>query len=124
MDHASPPFQSVHRKIFLITRNHLKRSFMSQLFSTVKVGPYTLQHRIVMAPLSRLRSDEGGMPTSLTAEYYGQRASRGGLIVSEGVFMADGANGYLGVPGINVDAQIAGWKKITDAVHAKGGHIF
>jgi N-ethylmaleimide reductase len=97
---------------------------MSQLFSPVKVGPYIMQHRIAMAPLSRLRSNEDGTPTLLAAEYYGQRASQGGLIVSEGVFMAEGANGYLGVPGINADAQIAGWKKITDAVHAKGGHIF
>src|SRR5476649_1245145 len=97
---------------------------MCQLFSPVKVGPYTLQHRIAMAPLSRLRSAAGGMPTALAAEYYGQRASEGGLIVSEGVYMAEGGNGYLGVPGIDADAQIAGWKRITDAVHARGGRIF
>lgn len=77
-----------------------------------------------MAPLSRLRSGADGMPTALAAEYYGQRASEGGLIVSEGSYMAEGSNGYLGVPGINADQQIAGWKSITDAVHAKGGHIF
>ena len=77
-----------------------------------------------MAPLSRLRSGAGGMPTALAAEYYGQRASEGGLIVSEGSYMAEGSNGYLGVPGINAEQQIAGWKRITDAVHAKGGHIF
>ncbi len=97
---------------------------MSQLFSPINIGPFTLKHRIAMAPLSRLRSDAGGMPTALAAEYYGQRASEGGLIVSEGVFMAEGGNGYLGVPGISADEQIAGWKKITEAVHAKGGRIF
>ena len=97
---------------------------MSQLFSPIQVGPFTLQHRIAMAPLSRLRSDAGGMPSTLAAQYYGQRASQGGLIVSEGTFMADSANGYLGVPGISADDQIGGWKHITDAVHAKGGHIY
>ncbi|MFZ6647358.1 alkene reductase [Undibacterium sp. TJN25] len=97
---------------------------MSQLFQSVKVGPYTFRHRIAMAPLSRLRSNADGTPTELAAEYYGQRASEGGLIVSEGTFMAEGGNGYLGVPGINADRQINRWKKITDAVHAKGGYIF
>lgn len=97
---------------------------MSPLFSSIDVGPYTFQHRIAMAPLSRLRSGADGMPTALAAEYYGQRASEGGLIVSEGTIMAEGGNGYLGAPGISADQQIAGWKKITDAVHAKGGRIF
>lgn len=97
---------------------------MSQLFSPINIGPYTLQHRIAMAPLSRLRSDVGGMPTKLAIEYYRQRASEGGLIVTEGVYMAAGGNGYHGVPGIDDDAQIAGWKAITEAVHAKGGRIF
>jgi N-ethylmaleimide reductase len=97
---------------------------MSQLFSPVKVGPYTLQHRITMAPVSRLRSDRGGLPTKLAAEYYAQRASDGGLIVTEGTYMAAGGNGYTGVPGIDDDQQIAGWRAITDAVHAKGGRIF
>lgn len=97
---------------------------MSQLFSPITVGSHTMQHRIVMAPLSRLRSGEDGTPTTLAAEYYGQRASAGGLIVSEGTIMAEGGNGYLGVPGISHDKQIDGWKKITDAVHAKGGLMF
>ncbi|WP_295999276.1 alkene reductase [Rugamonas sp.] len=97
---------------------------MSALFTPIKVGPFTMQHRIVMAPLSRLRSDVGGMPTDLAVEYYSQRASEGGLLVTEGVYMAEGGNGYLGVPGISDDGQIAGWKKITAAVHAKGGLIF
>ena len=104
--------------------SQLMPQLASALFSPIKVGPYTLQHRIAMAPLSRLRSGANGMPSALAVQYYGQRASAGGLIVSEGSFMAEGGNGYLGVPGINADEQIAGWKKITDAVHAKDGHIF
>ena len=97
---------------------------MSQLFSPINVGPYTLQHRIAMAPLSRLRSGAGGMPTELAIEYYRQRASEGGLIVTEGTYMAAGANGYAGAPGIDDDGQIAAWRAITEAVHTKGGRIF
>jgi N-ethylmaleimide reductase len=97
---------------------------MSQLFSPISVGPFTLQHRVALAPLSRLRSNLDGTPIALAAEYYGQRASEGGLLVTEGTIMADGGNGYLGVPGINADSQIAGWKVVTDAVHAKGGRIY
>lgn len=77
-----------------------------------------------MAPLTRMRASQGAMPNELMEEYYGQRASKGGLIVSEATFVSAGGNGYLGAPGIYHDAQIAGWKRITDAVHAKGGHIF
>jgi len=97
---------------------------MSQLFTPAKVGAYTLKHRVAMAPLTRMRSDAGDLPNALMAEYYGQRASEGGLIVSEASFIAQGGNGYLGAPGIYADVQIPAWKKITDAVHAKGGRIF
>jgi N-ethylmaleimide reductase len=97
---------------------------MSKLFSPAKVVPYTLAHRVAMAPLTRMRSGAGDMPTDLMATYYGQRASEGGLIVSEAAFIAPGGNGYLGAPGIYDDAHIPAWRKITDAVHAKGGHIF
>jgi N-ethylmaleimide reductase len=77
-----------------------------------------------MAPLTRLRASAGAIPNALMAEYYSQRASDGGLLVSEATFVSPGGNGYLGAPGIHGDAQIAGWKTITDAVHAKGGRIF
>jgi len=97
---------------------------MSQLFTPAKVGPYSLKHRVAMAPLTRMRADAGDQPSALMAEYYGQRASEGGLIVSEASFVAKGGNGYLGAPGIYADSQIPAWKKITDAVHAKGGRIF
>ncbi len=97
---------------------------MSQLFTKIEVGSIEMKHRIVMAPLSRLRSTDDGVPTALAVEYYRQRASDGGLLISEGTIMADGGNGYLGAPGINEDKQISGWKKITDAVHRKRGFIY
>ncbi len=97
---------------------------MSILFTSTLIGSTKLQHRVVMAPLTRLRASEGATPNALMTEYYGQRASDGGLLVSEATFVGAGGNGYLGAPGIHDDAQIAGWKCITDAVHAKGGRIF
>jgi len=99
---------------------------MSQdsLFAPFKLGPYDLKHRVVMAPLTRLRADDGDVPNDLMADYYGQRASDGGLIISEATPVVITGRGYLGAPGIYDDAQIAGWKKVTDAIHAKGGRIF
>ncbi len=83
-----------------------------------------LSHRIVMAPLTRLRSEQpGDIPGSLAVEYYTQRASKGGLIISEATTVAITARGYLGAPGIYSDQQAAGWKKVVSAVHAKGGLI-
>jgi N-ethylmaleimide reductase len=96
-----------------------------KLFTPIKLGPLRLSHRIVMAPLTRLRSEEpGDVPSDMMREYYCQRASRGGLIVSEGTTVSITGRGYLGAPGIYSDDQVAGWKKVTDAVHANGGYIF
>jgi N-ethylmaleimide reductase len=92
--------------------------------SAVKLGPYSLRHRVVLAPLTRMRAEAGAVPGPLMAEYYGQRASHGGLLISEATIAAPDGNGYLGAPGLYEDGQIAGWKKVTDAVHAKGGLIF
>jgi N-ethylmaleimide reductase len=98
---------------------------MSKLFTPIHVGPLVLSHRVVMAPLTRLRSEQpGDIPTDLMAEYYAQRASEGGLIIGEATPVALTGRGYLGSPGIYSDAQIIGWKKVTDAVHAKGGKMF
>jgi N-ethylmaleimide reductase len=95
------------------------------LFTPLRVGPLTLSHRVVMAPLTRMRSEQpGDIPGPLMLEYYGQRASEGGLIISEATTISISARGYLGAPGIYSDDQVAGWRKITDAVHAKGGKIF
>lgn len=94
------------------------------LFLPTRLGALALAHRVVMAPLTRLRSAQpGDVPGALMAEYYGQRASQGGLIVSEATDIAETARGYPGAPGIYSAEQIAGWRQVTDAVHAKGGLI-
>ncbi|KZW03110.1 NADH:flavin oxidoreductase/NADH oxidase family protein [Exidia glandulosa HHB12029] len=95
------------------------------LFEPVRVGDLTLQHRVAMAPLTRMRGDDNHVPSPHAAEYYAQRASTPGtLLISEATFIAERAGGYKGVPGIYSEAQIEAWKKITDAVHAKGSFIY
>lgn len=97
---------------------------MSKLFTPVKVGAHDIAHRVVLAPLTRMRADDGARPGRLMAEYYRQRTSPGALLISEATIAAPNGNGYLGAPGLYDDSQIAGWKLVTDAVHAKGGKIF
>jgi N-ethylmaleimide reductase len=92
--------------------------------SAVKVGPYNISHRVVLAPLTRMRAEEGAKPGPLMAEYYAQRTSEGSFLIGEATIAAENGNGYLGAPGLYDDSQIAGWKLVTDAVHAKGGKIF
>ncbi len=95
-----------------------------QLFQPVKVGAIDLSHRIVMAPLTRLRSTvPGDVPNDLMVEYYQQRASQGGLIITEATAISITGRGYLGAPGIYSAEQVEGWRKVVDAVHAKGGRI-
>ena len=95
------------------------------LFQPLQLGAVKLQHRIVMAPLTRMRSRQpGDAPHALNAEYYGQRASQGGLIIAEATDVVEAARGYPGAPGSYSDEQVAGWRLVTDAVHAKGGFIF
>lgn len=95
------------------------------LFQPLQLGAVTLQHRVVMAPLTRMRSRQpGDVPQPLNATYYGQRASRGGLIITEATDIAAEARGYPGAPGLYSDEQVQGWREVTDAVHAKGGAIF
>jgi N-ethylmaleimide reductase len=96
---------------------------MPDLFSPVRVGPYELPNRIVMAPMTRNRAGPGEVPTGLMATYYAQRASAG-LIVSEGTQITPQGQGYPGTPGIHSTAQIEGWRDVTAAVHARGGRIF
>ena len=93
------------------------------LFDTYKLGDITLANRIVMAPLTRNRAGEGLVPSPLAVTYYGQRASAG-LIVTEATQISPTAQGYQDTPGLFTQAQIDGWKPITETVHAKGGHIF
>src|SRR3954467_2872716 len=94
---------------------------MSKLFSPYTAGKLNLQNRIVMAPLTRSRAI-GNVPNDLMAEYYAQRATAG-LIITEGTSPSPNGLGYARIPGIYSDAQVAGWKKVTDAVHKRGGKI-
>lgn len=96
---------------------------MNSLFDSVRVGRHMLRNRLVMAPMTRSRAQFDGTPGELAAEYYAQRADIG-LIVTEGTQPSDDGQGYLTTPGIYTDAHVAGWKKVTSAVHAKGGHLF
>jgi N-ethylmaleimide reductase len=96
---------------------------MKQSFTPVRVGHYTLPNRLVMAPMTRSRAKFDGTPSELAAEYYSQRASVG-LIVTEGTQPSDDGQGYLATPGIYRPAHVAGWKKVSAAVHDKGGRIF
>ena len=92
------------------------------LFSPAQLGSIKLSNRMVMAPLTRNRAGEGGIPQALNVTYYEQRATAG-LIITEATPISLMAHGYPALPGIYTDAQVAGWKKVTDAVHAKGGKI-
>jgi N-ethylmaleimide reductase len=96
---------------------------MKQSFTPVRVGRYTLPNRLVMAPMTRSRAKSDGTPGDLAAEYYAQRASVG-LIVTEGTQPSDDGQGYLATPGIYSPAHVAGWNKVSTAVHDKGGRIF
>jgi N-ethylmaleimide reductase len=100
-----------------------KMSDAPNLFMPFQLGPYELANRVVMAPMTRSRAGEGGVPTELMAEYYAQRAGAG-LIVTEGSQVSPQGVGYPSTPGIHTDAQVAGWRRVTDAVHAQGGRIF
>lgn len=96
----------------------------SHLFAPLQVGRYTLAHRVVLAPLTRMRAAAGNVPHALNAAYYEQRATKGGLLITEATPVTATGHGYPQTPGIHTDEQVAGWKLVTDAVHAKGGLIF
>ena len=95
------------------------------LFTPLALGPARLQHRVVLAPLTRMRaSPDGNIPTALNAQYYAQRATPGGLLIAEASPVSWQGHGHPNVPGIHTAAQIAGWTLVTEAVHARGGVIF
>ncbi len=96
---------------------------VDNLFDPVTVGNLTLKNRMVMAPMTRNRAAEGNIPQAMNAEYYRQRASAG-LIISEASQVSPEGVGYPGTPGIYNDEQVAGWQKVTDAVHDEGGYIY
>jgi len=95
---------------------------VNALFERVEVGAFQLSNRIVMAPLTRNRAGPGLVPSEFAAEYYGQRASAG-LIIAEATQISAQAQGYSGTPGCYSEAQVEGWRKVTEAVHAEGGTI-
>ncbi len=98
-------------------------SSASLVLQPVTIGDLTLANRIVMAPLTRSRSDEQGVPPAFAADYYGQRADAG-LIITEATNISAQARGYAMTPGIWSDAQVAAWRPIVEAVHRRGGTIF
>jgi N-ethylmaleimide reductase len=96
---------------------------MSKVWEPIRVGNMQWPHRLVMAPMTRDRADANGAPNALNAEYYGQRATMA-LSISEGTQPNADGQGYLLTPGLHEDAHVAGWRKVSEAVHAKGGHLF
>ncbi|WLQ47580.1 alkene reductase [Streptomyces poriferorum] len=96
---------------------------MTTAFDPLDLAGTPLANRIALAPMTRSRAGEGGAPGELTAEYYAQRASAG-LLITEGIQPSAGGQGYPSTPGLHSAAQIAGWRNVTDAVHARGGRIF
>lgn len=95
----------------------------TDLFSPITIGDMKLANRMVMAPMTRNRANENIAPHELNVTYYQQRATAG-LIITEASQVSPEAVGYPGTPGIYSEAQVAGWHKVTDAVHAEGGRIF
>jgi N-ethylmaleimide reductase len=104
-----------------MAKSHPART-ANALFEANTAGALKLANRIVMAPLTRNRAGRGLVPSQFAAEYYSQRATAG-LIIAEATQVSPQAQGYADTPGSYTDAQVAGWKVVTDAVHAKGGKI-
>jgi len=104
------------------SRNAPRIATTPSLFEPTRLGALELANRIVMAPMTRSRAGPGDVPTALAVEYYRQRATAG-LIVTEGTQPSANGKGYCRTPGMHTDAQVAGWRKVTDAVHAAGSRI-
>lgn len=100
----------------------------AKLFTPFTLGgskdPVQLKHRIVMAPLTRVRTGDSGVCSDLVAAYYAQRATDGGLIIAEAANISPSARGYYGSPGLFTQEQVEGWKLVSEAIHDKGGKVF
>ena len=100
----------------------MSESAPTKLFQPVRVGDLQLSHRIVLAPLTRFRADDAHVPTPIMVGHYAQRASTPGtLLITEGTFVSANGGGYNNLPGIWSDAQVEGWKELSDRVHVYGG---
>ena len=107
------------------TETEIKGGLESSLFQPLDLGRMSLKHRVVMAPLTRSRSIQpDSIPGDLMAEYYEQRASEGGFIISEATNISLTSRGWLGAPGLYTNQQVAGWRRVVAGVQAKGGHMF
>lgn len=106
----------------VVCRDLIERASSVDLFSPLTVGDLRLANRVVMAPLTRMRSGAEGVPADIVVEHYAQRAGLG-MIITEGVYPSAESRAYMGQPGIVTDAQAAGWRAVADAVHAEGGVI-
>lgn len=95
---------------------------MISIWDPIRIGNMNLKHRFAMAPMTRSRDNPDGTPSDLAAEYFSQRAGLG-LLITGGAQPSDDGQGYLNTPGIYTEAHVAGWRQVTDAVHAKGGHL-
>mgnify|MGYP003885167411 CR=1 FL=1 len=120
-------FRSVarSRSVFSRALTMAAPSQSQKLFRPLQVGELgELQHRVVLAPLTRNRAEEPTLaPSSLHVEYYAQRATPGGLLITEATYISPESHGYRHAPGIFTDTQVEAWKKVTDAVHSVGGLI-
>ena len=96
---------------------------MATLFEPVQLGSLLLANRVFMAPLTRTRADDNGVPSEFAATYYSQRASAG-LIVTEATQISPMGKGYSNTPGIHSIDQVRAWSRIVDSVHQSGGRIF
>lgn len=96
---------------------------LSVLFTPSRLGAIEIPNRVLMAPMTRSRAGRDEVPSPLAALYYAQRASAG-LVITEATQVGPGAQGYIQTPGVYTEAQVAGWRQVTDAVHAAGGRIF
>jgi N-ethylmaleimide reductase len=94
-----------------------------ELFEALRLGAIDLTHRVIHAPTARLRAERDESPSAMMIEYYSQRASKGGLQITESAHPSHDSRGYLGAPGIYTRAHVDAWRKITDAVHAEGSQI-
>src|ERR1700755_1437885 len=95
-----------------------------KLFSSFSLGSMILDHRVVHAPVTRLRSNSDDSVSEMMIDYYRQRTSAGGLLITESAHVSYESRGYLGGPGMYQDSHIYGWKRLVRGVHTRGGRIF